>query len=227
MGGDDLAFPWARTYDADQLAAFIDDLWGAAGGGDDLATLDAIEKVIAEHRPERDASDERGAPPCPLSPWHLRLLTRIANGDTHVDAARKLGIKTNTIRVAVSRIYERIGARNAAHAVVIALSRGWLPAESIELPLPQETERRSPSAWKRLYRQCAADLRATPGAWRAISAYQSRDGARRAADRMCKGLMDDFEPAGAFEATASVENGQWVVRARYIGIPNQPAEKAS
>lgn len=45
------SFGWAARLDADQLAAFLDELSLAASGDDDLATLQTVEKVIAEWRP--------------------------------------------------------------------------------------------------------------------------------------------------------------------------------
>ncbi len=213
------AFPWARTYDADQLAAFIEDLWGAASGDNDLATLDAIEKVIAEHRPD--------LVPCPLTAREIEILTEVANGETYASAARNLGLVTETVRSRCAIIYGRLGARCAAQAAAIAAHHGWL--SGLHAPEPAgRVPQLGPHAWKTTYRERAAEMRERPGEVVEIGPYGSRPGARRGALRIRKGLIDVFRPAASFEAEAvPAGHGRWIVRARYIGTPASTAQKAA
>lgn len=214
-----LVFPWARKYDADQLDAFIEDLWGATSGDNDLATLDAIEKVIAKHRPARV--------PCPLTARDILMLTQIANGETYESAARNLGLSTETVRSRSGVIYDRLGARCAAQAAAIAVHHGWLPGLHIPAPVDR-VPRQDPSAWKALYRERAAEMRKRPGDVVEIGPYGSRQGAHQATVRISKGLIDIFQPAGFFEAKAvPTSHGRWVVRARYLVTPVDTAKAAS
>jgi DNA-binding CsgD family transcriptional regulator len=221
MAGEPLVFPWARSYDADQLAAFIEDLWGAASGDNDLATLDAIEKVIAEHGPDVSL------PPCPLSPRELDLLTQIAEGETYESAARNLDISVHSARARVPQIYARIGAKNGAHAVAIALRHGWIADLHIPDPFEEVPRVHGPTVWNRVYRERAAELRQAPGSQADIGPYRSRHGARGAARSIRKGLHDAFSPAGSFDASTVRAARGWIVRARYIETPVNTAQKAA
>lgn len=216
---DDLAFPWARLLNAAQLTAFIEDLWGAASGDNDFVTLNAIEQAIAKHRPQSPV--ESVSRPCPLSPGHLRVLARIANGDKRSIAARTLALKTSTVHALLGEIFQETGARNATQAAVIAVHYGWLPARELELPPPRKRpwrwERKGPQAWRSLYREHALVVRAQPGQWLAIdSPYKSYVNAERAATRIRQGRIDGFRPAGSFEAEALLDDGEWLVRTRYV-----------
>lgn len=221
MSGSPLTFPWARAYDADQLAAFIEDLWGAASGDNDLATLDAIEKVIAEHRPD--------AVPCPLSKREIEILTEIASGETYESAARNLGISTESLRGRCPQIYARLGARNAAHAVAIASRHGWITGARV--PALTELPTRivhGPMRWNRLYQAGAVEMRKQPGLPVEIGPYGSASGARGAARRIRKGLYGPFRPAGAFDARpVRADDGQWIVRASYKATPTSTEKAAS
>lgn len=212
------AFPWARRLDADQLAAFLEELWGAAGGEDDLNTLKAVEDVIAVWR--RDVGDVPDEPtPCPLSERELGIVAQLAMGHTIAGAARNLGIAAETVRSRCPQIFARIGARNRAHAVVIATRRGWLP----DLKLPPVAELApgtpaDPNAWNRMYRDRAAQLRRRPGVPVEIGPYGSQSGARGAARSIRKGHFDAFQPAGSFGAeTVRLTGGQFAVRATFLG----------
>ncbi|MET7477947.1 LuxR C-terminal-related transcriptional regulator [Streptomyces sp. NPDC005648] len=217
---DDRAFPWARTYDTEQLAAFIEDLWGAASGDSDLDTLDAIEKVIADHRPDEPMT-------CPLSDLEIEVLASLANGHTRLGAARKASLSEDSVRALLARLYLRLGVQNLTHAVTTALHYGWLPVEKLNIPKPIVVHRMSPQAWKLHYCDRSQKLRERPGEFVTIGPYFSYDGVRRAADRIRKGLIDDFRPAGAFEAVPFTEGGLWSIRARYVGTPSTNAERAA
>ncbi|WP_432169130.1 response regulator transcription factor [Streptomyces sp. 1222.5] len=211
MPAENLAFAWARTYDADQLSAFIDDLWGAASGDDDLATLDAIEAAIARHRPP--------SPPCPLTARELEVLTELANGETKESAARNLGLSHETVRTRCTQIYSRLDARNVTQAVVTAALNGWLPgvrgpATPEELPLSPGRK------WVRVHKQHAAKMRKKPGQTVPIGPYRSHNGARNAARCIRQGDYQPFQPAGAFAAEHVRSGGNWIVLARFIGEPD-------
>ncbi|MGW6911499.1 response regulator transcription factor [Streptomyces sp. NPDC054940] len=216
---DNPAFPWARTYDADQLSAFVDDLWGAASGDNDLATLDAIEEVIAEHRPDI------AVPRCPLTERELQILTQLANGETYESAAGNLTISANSVRARCPQIYARLGAKNAVQAAAIAARHGWLA--DMQVPAPVEDVPRilhGPHAWNRRYHQRAAEMRDKPGLPLDIGPYGSRSGARGAARCIRRGLYDAFQPAGSFDArTVRSEHGTWLVSARYVGTTHNTA----
>jgi len=220
---DTLAFPWAREYDEDQLAAFIEDLWGAASGDDGLGTLDAIEKAVAAHRP---AETQR---PCPLSERDVEILTQIANGETYASAGRNLGLSSESVRGRCPQMYARLGAKNAAHAAAIAAHEGWVPGLRIPEPI-EEIPRivRGPHAWNRIYRRIAAELRALPGEQLPLGPYGSRSGARGAASYIRRGLLRSFEPAGAFDASAvRGDGGKWIVLARYVGDASDPNTRST
>ncbi|MGW0993471.1 response regulator transcription factor [Streptomyces sp. NPDC002523] len=212
----DLTFPWAREYDADQLAAFIEDLWGAASGDNDLATLDAIEKVIAEHAPDPVQ--------CPLTERELDILTELASGETKESAGRKLGLSTETVRARCQQIYARLDAKNIAHAAAIAERHGWLAG--LRMPVPvEEPPVRLGRAWARRHQQHAADLRRLPGSQLPIGPYTSYNGARNAARCIRRGVYQPFEPAGSFDAEPVRANGGWIVLARFIGTPTTTTER--
>ena len=56
----------------------------------------------------------------------LEMLRLAANGNTSDAIARHLGISTNTVNGALYRVYRKLGARDRANAVAIALVRGVL-----------------------------------------------------------------------------------------------------
>lgn len=219
MTGDSLVFPWARSYDADQLAAFLDDLWGAAGNGDDLTTLDAIEEAIAAHRPE--------PPACPLTERQLDVLTQLANGGTHDSTARALSTTPHAVRNCCTEIYARLCVRNAVQAVAVAAHHGWL--SSLHVPaLLDGPPAHGPAAWRVIYREAVARMRKQPGVPVDIGPYGSYSGARNAVWRIRNGLLAEVQPAGDFAAQAIPTGpGQFIVRARYIGAPNTAERAAS
>jgi len=56
----------------------------------------------------------------------LSALKLIAQGKPAKEAAQELGIAFYTVKDQLSTLYARIGARNAPHAVAIAMARGWI-----------------------------------------------------------------------------------------------------
>ncbi|HEY6116297.1 MAG TPA: LuxR C-terminal-related transcriptional regulator [Candidatus Dormibacteraeota bacterium] len=213
MAVDARVFPWAAGLDADQLSRFVEDLWGAASGDDDLKTLDAIEKVIAAHRPQGPSFR------CPLSKRQIGLLTQLANGATRESAARKLGLPAETVRSRCAAVYDRMGVQNATQAVAVAVSQGWLP--DVQIPERVRVVRlRTVDKWRREHQKASAAMRAKPGTPVEIGPYTTRQGAHGAVWRIREGLIGEYRPAGAFDAEAlRNEIGAWVVRAVFLGEP--------
>ena len=227
MSVENPTFPWAKQLDAEQLSAFVEDLWGAAGGDEDLVTLAAIEKVIAEHRPD-DAPVHQV--PSPLRQRELRIITLLANGETHDSVARSLDVSTHTVRNLLTEIYGRINVQNAVQAVAVAMHHGWLHGLQIPQlpPPPAQVQHLHPRAWRAIYRQQVTKMRAEPGARVPIGPYASYSGSHNAAWRMRKGLLQEFQPRGAFDAQAiRTQHGHWVVLARYLGEPTEPVSAES
>ncbi|MET9122936.1 LuxR C-terminal-related transcriptional regulator [Streptomyces sp. NPDC004528] len=207
-------FPWAAQFDTAQLDAFLTDLWSAASGNTALATLHVVEAAIARHEP----ADYRG-PECPLSERQMQAMTLIASGGTYASIARRLGITEHSARSHCAAAYDRIGAANAAHAVAICATQGWLPA----LPIPQQSapvRRLSGLQWTRLLAERAATMQASPGVPVRIGPYATPTGARTAARNIKFGRLEPFLPAGSFTARAErIGHSRWEVEASYIGDP--------
>lgn len=66
--------------------------------------------------------------PPQLDPTDRQLLAQVADGHTHDAIARRLGKGRSAVTMRLARLYKRLGARNAAHAVAIAYRAGLLPA---------------------------------------------------------------------------------------------------
>lgn len=213
MAADLRALPWAAGLDADQLAAFIDDLWGAASGEGDLKTLEAIEKVIAAHRPRGDSFRR------PISRRQVALLTQLANGESRESAARNLGLPEETVQSRCTALFDRLGVHNAAQAVAIAMSYGWLPP--LQIPERARVVRpRSVDKWRTEHKKAAAAMRSEPGTPVEIGPYTTRQGAHGAVWRIREGLIAEYRPARHFDAEAlRNEIGAWVVRGTFCGEP--------
>ncbi|WND34020.1 LuxR C-terminal-related transcriptional regulator [Streptomyces sp. BB1-1-1] len=222
MADDSLAFPWARDYDADQLAAFIEDLWGAASGDNTRATLDAIERVIAERAP-----GDNHSPRCPLTPRQIDVLTELASGETCASAGENLGVSVHTIKTITADVVARLHARSTTHACTIAVHYGWLTGHRVPPPAPLP-RRRGPVANAGRHAERAAQLRKTPGVEAVVGDYGSRNTAYRAARQIPRGGFSAYEPAGDFQARAYLTKGsRWVVAARYVGTPTTAERAAS
>ncbi|MGW1498995.1 response regulator transcription factor [Streptomyces mirabilis] len=238
------AFPWAAQFDAKELAAFLEDLWGAASGDDGLTTLQAVENVIAAHRPDTAAVPQltesvvqaiaqkvtaellpyaagQGAVaiPCPLSRRELQCLIEIAKGESYESAGAALGVQRQTVATHAQRAYKRLQVTGAARAVAIAVHHGWISQADLALPERLEPNvRLSPNAWMEIYRERSAELRSNANEWQQVASYSTHANARRVAINIREGKFNDFRPAGAFEAElCEVDHGLWPVRARFVG----------
>ena len=63
-----------------------------------------------------------------LTPDDVRLLQLVADGLTAREIARKVGCTAHAVADRTSRLYTRMGVRNAPHAVAVAIRAGLLPA---------------------------------------------------------------------------------------------------
>ena len=64
-----------------------------------------------------------------LTPRETQVLNHIATGNSNKQIANVLGISEQTIKNHVSAILDRLHANDRAHAVVLAIRRGWFPIE--------------------------------------------------------------------------------------------------
>lgn len=65
-----------------------------------------------------------------LTPRERAILSLIAQGLLLKQIAERSGIERNTVRSHLRRAYEKLGARNAAHAVNLAYQRGFFKVEN-------------------------------------------------------------------------------------------------
>jgi two-component system, LuxR family, response regulator FixJ len=59
-----------------------------------------------------------------LTPREREVLLQVIRGASNKEAGRRLGISPRTIEVHRARVMEKLGARNAADLVRIAMGRG-------------------------------------------------------------------------------------------------------
>ncbi|WP_049581052.1 LuxR C-terminal-related transcriptional regulator, partial [Streptomyces sp. SBT349] len=64
-----------------------------------------------------------------LTPRQLEILRRVADGQTHQQIARALGLAVVTVRVHSAALRAALGARSLAHAVHLAHGAGLLRRE--------------------------------------------------------------------------------------------------
>lgn len=72
--------------------------------------------------------------PAALSPRRHHVLRLAANGHTNAQIARELDIHPRTVDRHLAEVYARLGARDRAHAVAIALAVGELGVHEIHIP---------------------------------------------------------------------------------------------
>jgi DNA-binding CsgD family transcriptional regulator len=71
--------------------------------------------------------------PSPVSPRERQVLTLIAAGADLEQIADELSISLHTVRTHIVNAYRKLGARNRAHAITLAMQQGL-----IELPPPTD-----------------------------------------------------------------------------------------
>jgi pimeloyl-ACP methyl ester carboxylesterase/DNA-binding CsgD family transcriptional regulator len=67
-----------------------------------------------------------------LSPREREILARISAGDTNIDIGRRLFISEKTVRNHVTRIFDKLGVRSRAQAIVLAKDHGLPSADGPE-----------------------------------------------------------------------------------------------
>ncbi|MET8475384.1 LuxR C-terminal-related transcriptional regulator [Streptomyces sp. NPDC006422] len=70
------------------------------------------------------------AGPVKLTQQQFEILYGIAHGESMVEASRRLGLSTHTVKTHRRRLYARLGAKNAAHAIGIGFRLGLLQLQS-------------------------------------------------------------------------------------------------
>lgn len=60
------------------------------------------------------------------TPYQRRVLELLSRGLSRGDVARVFGVTIDTIKTHIQRLYRRLGATNAAHAVRLGFERGLL-----------------------------------------------------------------------------------------------------
>ncbi|WP_282204501.1 response regulator transcription factor [Kitasatospora fiedleri] len=66
-----------------------------------------------------------------LTDYERRLLRHVAAGGTNPSIARRLSTTTCTVQSALACVYRKLGARNRAHAVAIAVHNGWITLDHV------------------------------------------------------------------------------------------------
>lgn len=66
-----------------------------------------------------------------LTAREAQVLTAIANGHTRATAGRELYLSAHTIKTHLRRIFIKLGARDRAHAVALAIATCQLPVDAI------------------------------------------------------------------------------------------------
>lgn len=72
-----------------------------------------------------------------LSPQEIRILRCLRDGLSSKEIARSLSIREKTVDWHVRNVLEKLGVRNRAHAVAVALATGVVE------PLPQHSHHRA------------------------------------------------------------------------------------
>ena len=79
--------------------------------------LDSVEPVAAKRPVEHDSLDA-------LTPRERDVLEQLVAGASNKEAGRQLGISPRTIEIHRARIMEKLGAKNVAELVRMALRLG-------------------------------------------------------------------------------------------------------
>ena len=74
----------------------------------------------------------------PLTERETEILEGVAEGETAVQTGRRLYLSSETVQGYRKRVIAKLGARNAPHAVAVAIRRGLLPLSpsGMHRPIP-------------------------------------------------------------------------------------------
>jgi DNA-binding NarL/FixJ family response regulator len=65
-----------------------------------------------------------------LSPREVNVLSLVGAGFTSQETALRLGISRKTVENHKQRIFAKLGVQNQAHAVAVAIRKGWISADT-------------------------------------------------------------------------------------------------
>lgn len=104
----------------------------ALAGGAPMSRDVALKLVEHVRRGEESAAHEpptsRGPLPV-LTPKERAVLERFSQGESYDDVAQSLDISVNTVRTHARALYEKLDVTSKTEAVVVAITRGLLPAQ--------------------------------------------------------------------------------------------------
>jgi DNA-binding NarL/FixJ family response regulator len=93
------------------------------------AIVSAIRDAFAGRRalsPEVVAQIEAGHSAERLHPREITVLALAAEGEGNREIAARLGLSTDTVKTRLKSAFAKLGARDRAHAVRIAIERGYM-----------------------------------------------------------------------------------------------------
>jgi len=73
----------------------------------------------------------------PLTPNETRVIIGVAHGFQSREISTRMGVSEHTVKTHLRRAYEKLGARNAASAVTIALKVGVMTLDQVTLDVPE------------------------------------------------------------------------------------------
>lgn len=88
-----------------------------------LKAVDAVADFKSFVDPEVERS---GTGQVPITPRQRQVLQLFANGHSTDDAAKRLGLSTETVRTHAKASLPRLGARDRAHAIAIAIRGAFI-----------------------------------------------------------------------------------------------------
>jgi DNA-binding NarL/FixJ family response regulator len=95
--------------------------------------------VLDQWRRLRAGARDDSARPAELTRRELEIMTAMADGLGTKAIARRLRLAAKTVESHKRRVFDKLGARNQAHAVSMAISGGLLPRSPAD-PLPPEVD---------------------------------------------------------------------------------------
>lgn len=102
------------------------------------ATLARLDEALPPRQP-RPVTIGGGEPPPPPAPRERFMpraqeatVTLVARGMSNTQIAAELHVDISTVKKNLQNAAKRLGARNRAHAVAVALTRGWIEFEETD-----------------------------------------------------------------------------------------------